>query len=88
MSATYREVLTSMMDITLSLENIKMNQIMKILTMVTTIFAVPMWITGIYGMNFSYLPLANNPQGFWLVMALMVVIIMIFVYIFRRSGWI
>jgi len=56
--------------------------------MVTTIFAVPMWITGIYGMNFSYLPLANNPQGFWLVMALMVVIIMIFVYIFRRSGWI
>jgi len=88
MSATYREVLTSMMDITLSLENIKMNQIMKILTMVTTIFAVPMWITGIYGMNFSYLPLANNPQGFWLVMALMVVIIMIFVYIFRRSGWV
>ncbi|ACV25064.1 magnesium/cobalt transporter CorA [Methanocaldococcus fervens] len=88
MSATYREVLTSMMDMTLSLENIKMNQIMKILTMVTTIFAVPMWITGIYGMNFTYLPLANNPQGFWIIMALMIITIITFVYIFKRSGWI
>ncbi len=88
MSVTYREVLTSMMDITLSLENIKMNQIMKILTMVTTIFAVPMWITGIYGMNFHYLPLTENPEGFWIILSLMVIIIIIFVYIFKRSGWI
>ncbi|ENN96543.1 magnesium and cobalt transport protein CorA [Methanocaldococcus villosus KIN24-T80] len=86
--STYREVLTSMMDISLSLENMKMNQIMKILTMVTTIFAIPMWITGIYGMNFEYLPLSDNPYGFWLVLTLMIMLIMLFTYIFKRAGWI
>jgi len=63
METTYRELLVSMMDMSLSLENIRMNQIMKILTMVTTVFAVPVWITGVFGMNFKYMPLIDNPYG-------------------------
>ncbi len=86
-SSTYREFLSSIIDTAISLENIKMNQIMKILTMVTTIFAIPMWITGIFGMNFQYMPLINSPEGFWLVFGFMVMIILINGYIFKKSRW-
>ncbi|WP_456418835.1 magnesium/cobalt transporter CorA [Methanocaldococcus infernus] len=88
MSATYREVLTSMMDISLSLENIKMNQIVKILTMVTTIFAIPMWITGIFGMNFKYMPLLSSPYGFWISFTFMLLSIIFFIYVFKKMRWI
>ncbi|WP_457611651.1 magnesium/cobalt transporter CorA [Methanocaldococcus sp.] len=88
MSATYREVLTSMMDMSLSLENIKMNQIVKILTMVTTIFALPMWITGIFGMNFQYMPLINSPYGFWVAFSSMILSIIFFIWVFRKMRWI
>ena len=88
METTYRELLVSMMDMSLSLENIRMNQIMKILTMVTTLFAVPVWITGIYGMNFKFMPLLDNPYGFWIVMGVSSIIIIILLYIFIREKWI
>ncbi|AEH07160.1 magnesium/cobalt transporter CorA [Methanothermococcus okinawensis] len=88
METTYRELLVSMMDMSLSLENIRMNQIMKVLTMVTTLFAVPVWITGIYGMNFKYMPLLNNPYGFWIVMGISAIIILILLYVFLKEKWI
>lgn len=88
METTYRELLVSMMDMNLSLENIRMNQIMKILTMVTTLFAVPMWITGIYGMNFKYMPLIDDPHGFWIVFGISFVVIAILFYVFIKEKWI
>jgi len=87
METTYRELLVSMMDMGLSLENIRMNQIMKILTMVTTVFAVPVWITGVFGMNFKYMPLVDNPYGFWIVMGVVLITIIILMYIFIKEGW-
>ncbi|AXI25379.1 magnesium and cobalt transport protein CorA [Methanofervidicoccus sp. A16] len=87
METTYRELLVSMMDMGLSLENIRMNQIMKILTMVTTVFAVPVWITGVFGMNFKYMPLVDNPYGFWIVMGVVLITIVILMYIFIKEGW-
>ncbi|WP_423793022.1 magnesium/cobalt transporter CorA [Methanocaldococcus indicus] len=88
MTSTFREFLTSMMDTAISLENIKMNQIMKILTMVTTVFAVPMWITGIFGMNFQYMPLINSPEGFWIIFSIMILFLLTIGYIFKKAGWI
>jgi magnesium transporter len=87
METTYRELLVSMMDMCLSLENIRMNQIMKILTMVTTLFAVPMWITGIFGMNFKYMPLVDNPNGFWVVMGISLLVLFALAYVFGREKW-
>ena len=87
METTYRELLVSMMDMSLSLENIRMNQIMKILTIVTTIFAVPVWITGVFGMNFKYMPLVDNPYGFWIVMGVILILIVILMYVFIKEGW-
>lgn len=88
METTYRELLVSMMDMGLSLENIRMNQIMKILTMVTTLFAVPVWITGIYGMNFKYMPLIDHPYGFWIVFGISFAVIVILFYVFIKEKWI
>ncbi len=88
METTYRELLVSMMDMSLSLENIRMNQIMKILTMVTTLFAVPMWISGIFGMNFKYMPLVDNVYGFWIVVGVSILIIGVLFHIFIKEKWI
>ncbi len=88
METTYRELLVSMMDMGLSLENIRMNQIMKILTMITALFALPMWITGIYGMNFKYMPLLDNPIGFWIVISISIISIIVVIYIFTIEKWI
>ncbi|MBP2201061.1 magnesium transporter [Methanococcus voltae] len=88
METTYRELLSSMMDMTLSIENIKMNQIMKILTMVTALFAVPVWITGIYGMNFKYLPFSEDPNGFWIILFISLILIIVVMYIFIKEKWI
>ncbi|HIQ39227.1 MAG TPA: magnesium/cobalt transporter CorA [Methanothermococcus okinawensis] len=87
METTYRELLVSMMDMGLSLENIRMNQIMKILTMVTTVFAVPVWITGVFGMNFKYMPLIDSPYGFWMVMGVSLITVVILMYVFIKEGW-
>ena len=88
METTYRELLVSMMDMGISLENIRMNQIMKILTMITALFAIPMWITGIYGMNFEYMPLLNNPFGFWIIFGITIMSIIFVLYIFSIEKWI
>ena len=88
METTYRELLVSMMDMGISLENIRMNQIMKILTMITALFAIPMWITGIYGMNFEYMPLLNNPFGFWIIFGITIISIIFVLYIFSIEKWI
>jgi len=88
METTYRELLSSMMDMSLSIENIRMNQVMKVLTMVTTLFAVPVWITGIYGMNFTYMPLSNHPYGFWIVSGISILIIVSIIHIFVKEKWI
>ncbi|HIP34745.1 MAG TPA: magnesium/cobalt transporter CorA [Methanothermococcus okinawensis] len=87
METTYRELLVSMMDMSLSIENIRMNQIMKILTMVTTVFAVPVWITGVFGMNFKYMPLIDSPYGFWMVMGVCLITVIILMYVFVKEGW-
>ncbi|UXM85095.1 magnesium/cobalt transporter CorA [Methanococcus aeolicus] len=88
METTYRELLVSTMDMGISLENIRMNQKMKILTMITALFALPMWITGIYGMNFKYMPLLNNPYGFWVIFGITIMSIMLVLYVFSIEKWI
>ncbi|ABR55596.1 magnesium and cobalt transport protein CorA [Methanococcus aeolicus Nankai-3] len=88
METTYRELLVSTMDMGISLENIRMNQKMKILTMITALFALPVWITGIYGMNFKYMPLLNNPYGFWVIFGITIMSIMLVLYVFSIEKWI
>ncbi len=85
---TYRDLLSSMLDIYLSSISNKMNEIMKVLTIIGTIFLPLTFITGVYGMNFSYIPELDWRYGYPLVWTIMITVIVIMILFFRRRKWI
>lgn len=85
---TYRDMLSSMLDIYLMSLSNRMNEIMKVLTIITTIFMPLSFIAGVYGMNFQYMPELNRPWGYPLVLLLMAVVAGGMLIFFRRKKWI
>jgi magnesium transporter len=84
---TYRDLLSGMMDIYLSSVSNRMNEVMKMLTIITTIFVPVTFIAGVYGMNFEYMPELHSKYGYaatWLVMITIIVSLLIY---FRRKKW-
>jgi len=65
-----------------------MNEIMKVLTVITTIFIPLTFIAGVYGMNFRYMPELNQTWTYPAILALMFVLAMFMVFFFRRRKWI
>jgi magnesium transporter len=85
---THRDILSSLLEIYLSSISSKMNEVMKVLTVFASIFIPLTFLTGIYGMNFDFLP---ELHWNWSYPALWVVFISISVFLlvyFRRRGWI
>ena len=90
---TYRDLLSGMLDIYLSSMSNRMNEIMKLLTLIGTIFIPLSFITGLYGMNFnqSYplnMPELQSPYGYIYVWIVMLSVVGIMLYYFRRKKWI
>ncbi|MCB9735463.1 MAG: magnesium/cobalt transporter CorA [Deltaproteobacteria bacterium] len=90
---SYREMGASLMDLHLSVASQRMNEIMKVLTVISTIFIPLSFIAGLYGMNFdpAVSPL-NMPETKWawgypFSLALMAAVALALVYYFRRRGW-
>lgn len=84
---TYRDVASGTMDIYVSVQGNRMNQIMKQLTVVATIFMPLTLISGIYGMNFRYMPELEWRYGYFMAWGLMgLVALGMFTY-FRRKDW-
>jgi magnesium transporter len=84
---SYRDMVSGLLDIYLSSVSNKMNEIMKVLTIIATIFIPLTFIAGIYGMNFLYMP---ELQWRWSYLIVWIVIITItgsMVYFFRRKKW-
>jgi magnesium transporter len=85
---TYRDIVSGMLDIYLSSLSNKINEVMKVLTVITTIFMPLTFIAGVYGMNFENMPELKNEFGYPLVLAFMGIIgISMFLY-FRNKKWI
>jgi magnesium transporter len=84
---TCREMVTNLFDIYISMSNNRMNEVMKVLTMIATIFIPLTFIVGIYGMNFENMPEIKSRLGYPIVMALMFVIGLGMLYFFRRKKW-
>lgn len=72
----------------MGLVNLEQNQIIKIFTVVTIIFLPPTLIAGIFGMNYSQLPTAGHPWGFWIAILLMLLSSLTVLWYFRRKHWI
>ncbi|MBW4520890.1 MAG: magnesium/cobalt transporter CorA [Scytolyngbya sp. HA4215-MV1] len=93
MVETYRELASSLMDVYLSSISNKMNEVMKFLTVISTIFIPLTFIAGIYGMNFSTdksplnMPELNWYWGYPLCIGAMGAIAIGLVYFFWRKGW-
>lgn len=81
---TYREVLSSALDVYLAIESNRMNAVMKRLTSYSIILLLPTLIAGIYGMNFDDLPKNHGFYGSIGAMAALVVVLLIF---FKKRGW-
>jgi magnesium transporter len=84
---TFRDIVSGMVDIYISSVSNKMNEVMKVLTIIATIFIPLTFIAGIYGMNFEYMPELGWRWGYPLLWLIMVAIgILMFVY-FRKKHW-
>jgi magnesium transporter len=84
---TFREMLSSMLDIYLSSLSNRMNQIMKVLTIIATIFMPLTFLAGVYGMNFKYMPELEWPWGYPLILGLMISIGSVMLILFKRKKW-
>jgi magnesium transporter len=84
---TYRDLLSGMMDIYLSSVSNKMNEVMKVLTIITTIFVPVTFIAGVYGMNFDNMPELHTRWAYAAVWAVMISMMISLVIYFRRKKW-
>ncbi len=84
---TFRDLLSGMMDIYLSSVSNRMNEVMKVLTIITTIFVPVTFIAGVYGMNFDYMPELHSRWGYPAVWVVMLAIIISLLFYFRRKKW-
>jgi magnesium transporter len=84
---TFRDIISGMLDIYLSSVSNRMNEVMKVLTIIATIFIPLTLIAGIYGMNFQYMPELGWRWGYpmvWLVMLFIGALMLVY---FRRKNW-
>lgn len=84
---TFRDMLSGMLDIYLSSISNKMNEIMKFLTIIGTIFIPLTFIAGVYGMNFAFMPELKWRWGYFLVLAFMLCIGIFMLFYFKRKKW-
>lgn len=84
---TFRDLLSGMMDIYLSSVSNKMNEVMKVLTIITTIFVPVTFIAGVYGMNFDNMPELHTRNGYFVLWGVMIAIISLLIYYFKRKKW-
>jgi magnesium transporter len=76
-----------MLDIYLSSVSNRMNQVMKVLTIIATIFIPLTFVAGIYGMNFEYMPELGWRWAYFTVLGAMVVIGIGMIIYFRKKRW-
>jgi magnesium transporter len=84
---TSRELLSSLTDLHISNTSYKLNEIMKVLTVISTIFIPLTFIAGVYGMNFRYMPELSWPWGYGIAWILMLLIAGCMVYYFKKKKW-
>jgi magnesium transporter len=87
LAENYRDMMMSLQDLYVSNVNLKMNEVMKVMAIVTCLLAPATVIGGIFGMNFDKIPFAHHELGFYLAMGFMLVVPVIMIFIFKRRGW-
>ncbi len=84
---TSRDMFNSLHDLYLSEISFRMNNVMQVLTIMSTIFIPLSFLTGLYGMNFQNMPELGWRNGYFLLLGLMGVMILVMLWFFRRKRW-
>ncbi|MGV8169626.1 MAG: magnesium/cobalt transporter CorA [Candidatus Nanoarchaeia archaeon] len=84
---SYRDTTSGMIDIYLSSISYKMNEIMKVLTIISTIFIPLTFIAGVYGMNFHFMPEISWKYGYFAILGVMATVGIGMLYYFKRRNW-
>lgn len=87
LAENYRDMLLNLQDLYLSNVNLKLNEAMKVMAIVTCILAPATVIGGIFGMNFKAIEYIDAHSGFVIAAVLMIAIPLIMIYIFKKRGW-
>ncbi len=87
LAENYRDMMINLQDLYLSNVNLKMNEVMKVMAVVTCLLAPATVIGGIFGMNFIRIPWLHNPNGFFIAVGLMLIIPVWMIWIFKKRGW-
>jgi magnesium transporter len=82
-----RDILGGMLDLYLSTISNRMNEVMKVLTIIATIFIPLTFIAGIYGMNFKYMPELEWHWGYFTVWGVMVLVVVVMFAYFKKKMW-
>lgn len=91
--ASYRELAQSLIEIHLNIASMRLNEVMKVLTLVSVIFIPLTFIAGIYGMNFApeaspyNMPELRSRFGYPLTLLVMVLVVVVMLFVFWRRGW-
>lgn len=83
----YRDLIGGMIDLYMSSMSNRMNEVMKTMTIITTIFVPLTFIVGVYGMNFEFMPELHTQFGYYIVWLVMIVIVVILFVFFRIKKW-
>jgi len=84
---SFRDVLSGLQDLYLSTVSNRLNEVMKVLTIMATIFIPLTFIAGIYGMNFEYMPELKWPWAYPALWTLLIAIFVIMIFWFKRKKW-
>jgi magnesium transporter len=84
---TYKDLTSSLMDIHMNTQNNQLNKVIKVLTIISTIFIPLTFVVGVYGMNFKYMPEIDWPWGYLMVWVLMLMMTGGMIGYFRYKKW-
>lgn len=85
---TYRDLVSGMLDIYLSSISYRLNEVMKVLTIISTLFIPLTFIAGVYGMNFEYMPELKWEYGYFGVLTVMILVVCGMLRFFRKRRWV
>lgn len=83
-----RDAIVAIMDVYFSVSSERLNQVMKVLTVFSTIFLPITFISSLYGMNFEFMPELHVPWAYPAVLSVMFAVVVSMIYYFKRRGWI
>ncbi|MCG2461400.1 magnesium/cobalt transporter CorA [Flavobacteriaceae bacterium F89] len=83
----YREMSTSLMELYMTNVSNKMNEVMKVLTIMASIFIPLTFIAGVYGMNFDFMPELHWKYGYFMVLGVMLLLFIGMMLYFKRKKW-